>query len=109
MFKIWRIKTLQDSTPSRKLANEFINEQGSCATLSLITFNPLLTLIFSQLETEQRIGETENKIRLAKLENELLVLYQNLYGGKELKDSSVIADKKTTLLDGAICCSHELK
>jgi len=34
-----------------------------------------------ELETEQRIGETENKICLAKLENELLVLYQKLYGG----------------------------
>ena len=33
MFKIRRIKALQDNTPSRNLANEFINEQGSCATL----------------------------------------------------------------------------
>ncbi|XP_078369470.1 uncharacterized protein LOC144653369 isoform X2 [Oculina patagonica] len=48
-----------------------------------------------ELETEQRIGETENKIRLAKLENELLVLYQNLYGNKEQKDIKITADKKT--------------
>lgn len=33
-----------------------------------------------QLEAEQKIGETENRIHLAKLENELLRLYQNLYG-----------------------------
>ena len=33
MFKIRRIKTLQNSTPLRNLSNEFINEQGSCATL----------------------------------------------------------------------------
>ena len=33
MFKIRRIKALQDNTPSRNLANEFINEQGSFATL----------------------------------------------------------------------------
>ena len=29
MFKIPKIKALQDNTPSRNLANEFINEQGS--------------------------------------------------------------------------------
>ena len=33
MFKIRRIKALQDNTHSRNLANEFINEPGSCATL----------------------------------------------------------------------------
>ena len=33
-----------------------------------------------QLETEQKIGKTENKIHLAKLENELLRLYQDLSG-----------------------------
>ena len=34
MFKIQRIKALQDDTPSpRNLANEFINVQWSCATL----------------------------------------------------------------------------
>ncbi|XP_066017713.1 uncharacterized protein [Pocillopora verrucosa] len=33
-----------------------------------------------QLETEQKIGKIENKIHLAKLENELLRLYQDLYG-----------------------------
>ena len=36
MFKIRRIKALEDNTPSRNLANEFINEQGSCATLILV-------------------------------------------------------------------------
>ena len=34
MFKIRRIKALQDNSPSRNLSNEFINKQGSCATLS---------------------------------------------------------------------------
>ena len=33
MFKIQRITAIQDNTPSRNFANEFINEQGSCATL----------------------------------------------------------------------------
>ena len=33
MFKIRRIKALQDNTSSRNLANEFINKQGPCATL----------------------------------------------------------------------------
>ncbi|KAJ7363317.1 hypothetical protein OS493_011604 [Desmophyllum pertusum] len=47
-----------------------------------------------ELETEKRIGETENKIHLAKLENELLRLYQNLHGSKELKDSSITTDEK---------------
>ncbi len=36
MFKIQRIKALQDSTSARNLANEFINEKGSCATLRQI-------------------------------------------------------------------------
>ena len=34
MFKIRRIKALQDNTPSGNLANEVINEQGSCATVN---------------------------------------------------------------------------
>ena len=35
MFKIRKIKALQHNTASRNLANEFINEQGSCATLTV--------------------------------------------------------------------------
>ena len=37
MFKIRSIKALQGNTPSRNLAIEFINEQGSCATLRRLT------------------------------------------------------------------------
>ena len=33
MFKIQRITALQENTPSRNVANEFINEQESCETL----------------------------------------------------------------------------
>ena len=33
MYKFQRIAAIQDNTPSRNFANEFINEQGSCATL----------------------------------------------------------------------------
>ncbi len=39
MFKMHRNKALQDSTSSRNLANEFINEQGSCTTLSVLKVN----------------------------------------------------------------------
>ena len=49
MFKTRIIKALQDDTPSRNLANEFINEQGSCATLthlgSLIWLNEMHELV----------------------------------------------------------------
>ena len=40
MLKIRRIKALQDNTHSRNMADEFINEQGSCATLSPIPYKP---------------------------------------------------------------------
>ena len=48
----------------------------------------IFIIVFSQLETEQKIRETNSKIRLAKLTNELLKLYVDLHGTKEQREEN---------------------
>ena len=66
---------------STHVSHETFQRGGLRQARYYIIIHYLLFFFFLfQLETEQKIGKTENKIHLAKLENELIRLYQDLYG-----------------------------